>query len=144
MSAAILETSPLAHLSVLAHELTLSAIDLTRACSNHEAYLTWCQEYAMDSAQIAQYFTAATVELEEQLKSGPGLKADPFAARETLADELMTAPPMSQAQLIAAAEHAIADAQLVLFARPVLIPTDAYFSVLAEVNELNGYQGRRQ
>ena len=56
----------------------------------------------------------------------------------------MTAPPMSQAQLIAAAEHAIADAQLVLFPRPVLVPTDAYFSVLAEVNELNGYQGRRQ
>ena len=76
MSAATLETAPLAHLSVLAHELTLSAIDLTRACSNHEAYLTWCQEYAMESAQIAQYFTAATVELE--VNRSPGQVSKPI------------------------------------------------------------------
>ena len=70
------------NLTPLARELTLSAIDLTRACAAHE--LLWCAQHAQTSAAIAQYLAAATIELEEQLHSGPSLSADPSVASETL------------------------------------------------------------
>ena len=62
----------------LARELTLSAIDLTRACAAHELYVPWCAQHAQTSAAIAQYLATAALELEAQLHSGPSLSADPF------------------------------------------------------------------
>lgn len=131
----------------LARELTLSAIDLTRACAAHELYVPWCAQHAQTSAAIAQHLAAAAIELEAQLHSGPGLSADPFVARETLADFLMASAPLSPNELTNAIQQAIADAQseqISLFPSAPTVATESYFGCLAQSDALNGgYEGHR-
>ena len=135
------------NLTPLARELTLSAIDLTRACAAHELYVPWCAQHAQTSAAIAQYLAAAAIELEEQLHSGPGLSADPFVARETLADFLMASAPLSPNDLTNAVQQAIADAeseQISLFPSAPTVAIEPYFGCLAPIDALNtGYEGHR-
>ena len=135
------------NLTPLARELTLSTIDLTRACAAHELYVPWCAQHAQTSAAIAQYLAAAAIELEEQLHSGPGLAADPFAARETLADFLMASTPLPPNELINAVQQAIADAQseqISLFPSAPIVATEPYFGCLPQSDALNnGCEGHR-
>jgi len=131
----------------LARELTLSAIDLTRACAAHELYVPWCAQPAQTSAAIAQYLATAAIELDAQLHSGPGLSADPFVARETLADFLMASAPLSPIELTKAVEQAIDDAeseQISRFPSAPTVATEPYFGCLAPIDALNtGYEGHR-
>ena len=95
------------------HELVLSAVDLTRKCTEHELYLTWLQLHTVSlhgSAGIAQYLFLAAVALEEQAHRQASHSFDPYIARETFADILMASVPLSCEELRAAASSAICEA----------------------------------
>ncbi len=95
-----------------ARDLSLSVVDLTRACAAHELYDPWCSRHAQSSATIAEYITAAAIELQQQLNDTSSVDADPFVARETLADTLMATSPLSHGDLVSAVRQAIADATI--------------------------------
>ena len=94
-------------------EITLSAIDLTRACAAHELYVPWLSVNASalhGSAGIALYLFTAILAFEQQARQHTDI--DPFIARENFADFLMASAPLADVDLDAAARIALRDAQL--------------------------------
>lgn len=95
-----------------AHDLATTAIDLTRACSEHELYLAWLQLHTHTlngSAGIANYLLSASLAFEEQAHPMAGPLFDSFVARENLADFLMASAPLSSDELREAVAQAIHD-----------------------------------
>jgi hypothetical protein len=96
-----------------AHELAISAIDLTRNCTEHELYLAWLQRHTATlngSAGIAHYLFLAATAFEEQAHPQYGRHFDAYVARENFADILMASLPLSSDELRAAVSTAIHEA----------------------------------
>jgi hypothetical protein len=86
----------------VARDLTITAIDLTRACSEHELYVIWLRNWTPalnGSAGIANYLFLAAMAFEEQAHPQLPTAADVFEAREILADILMASAPLSSDEL---------------------------------------------
>jgi hypothetical protein len=130
--------------AALAHDLTLTAIDLTRACAAHELYHHWLSRHsaALGSAGIANYLLNAALAFEEQAHPQLPSAFDPFVARENLSDLLMTSPPLSCAQLQAAVTAAIQEARLdriPAFPFSRAHHDEDYFAAIATRDDQNGY-----
>lgn len=96
----------------VAHELALTASDLTRACAAHELYFHWLCEHgiALGSAGIANYLLNAAFAFEEQAHALLAPTFDPFVAREDLSDILMACGPLTCEDLRSAVTAAISEA----------------------------------
>jgi hypothetical protein len=99
--------------ATVAHDLTVTAIDLTRACAAHELYTAWLSLHsqALGSAGVANYLLNAAIAFEEQAHPQLASAFDPFVARENLSDLLMASPPLSCAPLQAVVSRAIQEAR---------------------------------
>ncbi len=95
----------------LTRELLVTAIDLTRCCTEHEQYLTWLTLHSHGSAELAHYFSNAAIAFEEQAQPFLPSTFDPFVARENLSDLLITSPPLSHEGLRTAVSLAIQEAR---------------------------------
>jgi hypothetical protein len=89
-----------------AQDLVVSAIDLTRACTENELYLAWLTTYSKGSQFVADYLCRATLAFQMQ-SAAETLPFDAYVARETFADLLMMAAPLSNSELARTAEKAI-------------------------------------
>jgi len=89
-----------------AQDLVVSAIDLTRACTENELYLAWLTTYSKGSQFVADYLCRATLAFQMQ-SAAETLPFDAFVARETFADLLMLSAPLSNSELARTAEKAI-------------------------------------
>ena len=100
--------------SSLAHDLIVTAIDLTRACSEQELYTNWLALHSdalHGSAGIASYLANAALAFEEQAHPQFPALFDAFVARENLSDLLMASAPLSCEELRAAVSAAIREAE---------------------------------
>jgi hypothetical protein len=96
-----------------AHDLLVSAVDLTRACCANHHYLAWLTLHAevLDgSAGIANYLASAALAFEEQAHPLLPAHFDAFEARDHLADILMSSAPLSCDELRTAVTTAIREA----------------------------------
>ena len=100
-----------------AQDLVVSAIDLTRACTENEHYLAWLTAYSKGSPFVADYLCRATLAFHMQ-STAETLPFDAFVARETFADLLMMSAPLSSSELARAADKAIREV-LALGATPL-------------------------
>jgi hypothetical protein len=89
-----------------AQDLVVSAIDLTRACTENELYLALLTSYSKGSQFVADYLCRATLAFQMQ-SAAETLPFDAFVARETFADLLMMSAPLSNSELTRTAEKAI-------------------------------------
>ncbi len=89
-----------------AQNLVVSAIDLTRACTENQLYLAWLTTYSKGSHFVADYLCRATLAFQMQ-SAAETLPFDAFVARETFADLLMMSAPLSNSELARTAEKAI-------------------------------------
>jgi hypothetical protein len=89
-----------------AQDLVVSAIDLTRACTENEIYLAWLTTYSKGSQFVSDYLCRATLAFQMQ-SAAETLPFDAFVARETFADLLMMSAPLSNSELARTAEKAI-------------------------------------
>jgi hypothetical protein len=89
-----------------AQDLVVSAIDLTRACTENELYLAWLTTYSKGSQFVADYLCRATLAFHMQ-SAAETLPFDAFVARENFADLLIASAPLSNNELARAAETAI-------------------------------------
>jgi hypothetical protein len=99
--------------SQFAHDLVVTAIDLTSACAAHELYPVWLELHSTQfngSAGIANYLCLAAVAFEEQAHPQVSTGFDPFVAREILADILIASAPLSCDELQSAVGTAISEA----------------------------------
>ena len=97
----------------LAHDLAITAIDLTRACAAHELYCVWLQRHTASlngPAGIAGYLCRAAFAFEEEVHNLGLESPDLFTARENLSDILMASVPLPYEELRAAARTAITEA----------------------------------
>jgi hypothetical protein len=107
-----IENSMASQLVYAAYSLLLTAVDLTRVCSNHKNYTAWMNKHghALESRGIADYFVNAVMALDEQVNANPTGGFDAFVATETLSDILMASALLSAEELQSAAKIAALDA----------------------------------
>ena len=83
--------------------LLWSTVDLTRCCCSHEDYDAWMTRHGLvlGAAGVAHYLAKAAQVFEAQSYAAPFREErfDEWAARETFADRLMTAAPLSEEEL---------------------------------------------
>ena len=88
--------------SSVAHDLIVTAIDLTRACTEQELYIQWLALHSdalHGSAGIANYLANAALAFEEQAHPQFSAPFDAFVARENLSDLLMVSIPNENSPL---------------------------------------------
>jgi hypothetical protein len=96
-----------------AHDLLVSAADLTRACCANDHYLGWLALYSdalHGPAGIANYLVSAALAFEEQAHPLLPAHFDAFDARDHLADTLMSSALLSCDELRTAVTTAIREA----------------------------------
>ena len=122
--------------SSVAHDLIVSAIDLTRACTEQELYTQWLALHSdalHGSAGIANYLASAALAFEEQAHPQYFAPFDVFVARENLSDLLMASAPFSCEELRVGVGAAIREA------KEDQAPT--FQSAQPHCHELYGYSG---
>ena len=87
--------------------LLWSTVDFTRCCCSHEGYDAWMAQHGLTlgAAGVAHYFACAAQALEEQSYAAQwqNERWNEWAARELLADVLITSAPLSGVELRCAA-----------------------------------------